>query len=387
MAYFKQVPAKNKQGYKWKCTEDGPRDPITGERRQVTRRADTKKEAKAKVDAAISEMKQNDNQPLTKNLRFKDYLPDWLETYKKGKVKPSTYEAHKRNIKTYLNPTFGQMKVTDLTRHQYQKFINELLEDRKTTTVKHINATMSNALKMAVDQNMIIKNPCTGIIIKKVEEVTSKKIHFWNKNEIKDFLQTCKTDNMMYYYLFLMLIRTGLRKGEAMALQWEDIDIEKCEININKTLIYHLSKEEAAFGPPKTPNSYRRIKIDQFLIDELKNLQHIQKKNKLQYGDKYSKLNFVFCKSNGNRMRERTIQTAFERIKRKSGVTNIVIHDLRHTHAVMLLEAGVSMKEIQERLGHKDIMTTGNIYSHVTDAMELKSIDKFSEYMADSITS
>jgi site-specific recombinase XerD len=81
-------------------------------------------------------------------------------------------------------------------------------------------------------------------------------------------------------------------------------------------------------------------------------------------------LNFVFCKEDGMRLRERTMQTAFERLKKTSKVPNIKIHDLRHTHAVMLLEAEVSLKEIQERLGHKDIMTTGNIYSHVTKSME-----------------
>lgn len=384
LAYYKQVPAKNKQGYKWKCTEDGPPDPMTGKRRQITRRADGKKEAKAKVDAALHEMKLNENQPLNKDIRFKDFLPDWVDTYKKGKVKPSTYAAHKRNIKTHLIPTFGQMKIKDLSRHQYQKYINKLLEDRKSTTVKHINATMSNALRTAVDLNMIIKNPSTGVIIKKVDEPENEKIHYWGKREIKVFLEVCKEDNMMYYFYFLTLIRTGMRKGEAMAIQWEDINFEKGEISINKTLLYHVSKEEAAFGPPKTPSSFRTIKIDKFLCEELKKLNLLQKKNKLLLGDKYSTLHFVFCKSNGFRLRERTLQTAFERLKRKSEVTNIVIHDLRHTHAVMLLEAGVSMKEIQERLGHKDIMTTGNIYSHVTESMEMKSIEKFSEYMTDS---
>jgi len=383
MAYLKKVPAKNKQGYKWKCTKEGPRDPITGERRQVTRRADTKKEAEEKVDAAIREMERNGNQPINGVIRFQDYLPEWVETYKKGKVKEATYESHKRNIKTHLLPVFGKMRIKDLTKHQYQQYINKLLDGRKTTTVKHINATMSNAMSKAVDLNLIIKNPCSGVLIKKVDEVQSDKIKYWEKEEIGLFLQACKSDNMMYYYFFLALIRTGLRKGEAMALQWEDIDLEKGELTVNKTLVYHLDTKEDAFGPPKTSTSYRTIKIDSFLISELKKLQLEQKKNKLLYGGQYSPFHFVFCKSNGFRLRDRTIQTAFDRIKRKSKVSNIVIHDLRHTHVVMLLEAGVSLKEIQERLGHKDIMTTGNTYSHVTEAMEIKSIEKFSEYMAD----
>ncbi|WP_154318747.1 tyrosine-type recombinase/integrase [Metabacillus idriensis] len=386
MAYFQKVPAKNKQGYKWKCTEDAPRDPVTGERRQITRRGDTKKEASEKVQLALKELEQNNYLSLDNKVTFKDFLPDWLDTYKKGKVKPSTYESHKRNISTHLLANFGHLKVRDLTVHRYQKYINTLLETRKTATVQHINATMSNALKKAAELGIITKNPCVGVIIKKRNEIVEEKIQYWVKEDIKLFLKCCKQDKETYFFLFLTLIRTGLRKGEAMALQWEDIDLDKAELNVNKTLLYHLSSEEDAFGPPKTNSSYRTIKLDPYLIQELRKLKHLQNKRKLLYGDRYSKLNFVFCKEDGKRLRDRTIQTAFERLKRVSRLPNIKIHDLRHTHAVMLLEAEVSLKEIQERLGHKDIMTTGNIYSHVTKSMEAKSINKFSEYMADSNT-
>lgn len=383
MAYFQKVDAKNKQGYKWKCTKEARRHPETGERRQVTRRADTKKEAEAKVDAAIKEIEHLDFNPNNKKLLLKDYLYDWVDTYKKGKVKPSTYEAHKRNISTYLIPRFGNIKVVDLSKHMYQKFINNLLENRKTTSVKHINATMSNALKTAVDLGIILKNPTQNIIIKKINDDSVHRIQYWNKEEIRKFLDACKKDNLMYYYYFSFLLRTGVRKGEAMALQWGDLSFDLQEVDINKTLVYHLDKSETAFGPPKTSSSVRKVKIDKSLTSDLqKNLVN-QKKFRLQFGNQYSQDNFVFCKPNGKRLRERTIQTAFERIKKKSQVTDIKIHDLRHTHAVMLLEAGVSLKEIQVRLGHKDIMMTGNIYSHVTEKMEVQSIDKFSKYMAD----
>ncbi|WP_042348308.1 tyrosine-type recombinase/integrase [Bacillus massiliigorillae] len=383
MAYFKQLPAKNKQGYKWKCTIEGPPDPATGKRRQITRRADGKKEAYNKALSAYKEIEENNGQ-VTTEVTFNQYLNEWIETYKKGKVKPSTFESHKRTIKKHLLPIFGNMKIKKLDLHQYQKYINYLLETRKETTVKHINATMSNAMSKAVLLGLIIKNPCTGVVIKKIETEKDDKIHYWTKPEINQFLKKCIEDKMIYYYFFLTLIRTGIRKGEAMALQEEDIDFENNLIHINKTLLYHLSNDEDAFGPPKTDKSYRKIKIDDFLANELKKRILENKKNKLLFGDKYSKLNFVFCKPNGKRLRSRTLQTALERIMKKCEVSKICIHDMRHTHAVMLLESGVTLKEIQDRLGHKDIMTTGNIYSHVTEKMENEAVSKFAEYMADS---
>lgn len=110
--------------------------------------------------------------------------------------------------------------------------------------------------------------------------------------------------------------------------------------------------------PPKTKNSYRKVTIDRFLIQELKQYQLLKKKYKFMLGREYSKFNFAFCKKNGDRLRARTIQTAFDCIKLRAGVPNIKIHDLHHTHAVMCLEAGMTLKEIQELLWHKDIMTT-----------------------------
>jgi integrase len=112
-------------------------------------------------------------------------------------------------------------------------------------------------------------------------------------------------------------VLVGLRKGEAMALQEEDINFELGIIDVNKTLLYHVENEkEDAFGPHKTKNSYRKVAIDRFLIQELKQYQLLKKKYKFMLGKEYSKFNFVFCKNNGDRLRARTIQTALDRLKK-----------------------------------------------------------------------
>jgi integrase len=178
-------------------------------------------------------------------------------------------------------------------------------------------------MRQAVELGIIERNPCSNVVIKKFEAETSNEIHYWEKEHVQRFLQTAlETDNMIYYYFFKTLIYTGMRKGEAMALQWDDIDFEKGEISINKTLTYHLDrKKEGSFGPPKTKASKRTIDLEQSLAADLKKLRLEQMKNKMKFGSAYSKLNFVFCKSDGSRLKDRTLHTAFERIKKKAGVS------------------------------------------------------------------
>ncbi|MGZ0086917.1 tyrosine-type recombinase/integrase [Caldibacillus thermoamylovorans] len=120
------------------------------------------------------------------------------------------------------------------------------------------------------------------------------------------------------------------------------------------------------------------------LAADLKKLRLEQMKNKMRFGSEYSKLNFVFCKPDGSRLRERTLHTAFERIKKKANVPDIRIHDLRHTFVVLSLEAGIPLEQIQHDLGHESISITADTYTHLTKKLRKESRKKFSEYMSNS---
>ncbi|MFJ8247119.1 site-specific integrase [Peribacillus asahii] len=188
---------------------------------------------------------------------------------------------------------------------------------------------------------------------------------------------------MAYFLLFKTLIDTGMRKGEALALQWKDIDFSNKKIKIYKTIVYDKKAATELFGPPKTDSSYRSILVDDTLLNILKKQEINQKERKLKLGEAFDReTKLIFDRGDGLPFAKSTLQKAFRRICKKAGISkHITIHGLRHTHAVLLLESGSSLKEVQERLGHKTIQTTADTYAHVSEVLEARGIDNYSKYM------
>lgn len=175
-----------------------------------------------------------------------------------------------------------------------------------------------------------------------------------------------------------------MRKGEAAALQWTDIDLKERAININKSLDFQKASKDKSlmFGETKTYHSERVIKISQSLANDLQFHKNYQNQNKLALNEIYHHdLNLVFCRNDGNYLPKSTLFNAFSRILKRADISSLPIHSLRHTHAVLQLEAGVDMKTLQGRLGHGSMQVTADVYSHVSKKLELAAIDKYEEYM------
>ncbi|MCG7406812.1 site-specific integrase [Paenibacillus sp. ACRRX] len=166
---------------------------------------------------------------------------------------------------------------------------------------------------------------------------------------------------------FKVLIETGMRKGEAATLQWTDINLNEMKIDINKTLDFSADEDQELFGDTKTFNSPRIIKISQSLVNDLKDHMKYQNRNKLNLNDKYHHdLNLVLCRDTGNFMPKSSLFNAFERRSKRADLPSVPIHALRHTHAVIMLEADVDMKYLQKRLGHGSIQITSDVYAHIS---------------------
>ena len=175
-----------------------------------------------------------------------------------------------------------------------------------------------------------------------------------------------------------------MRKGEAGALQWTDIDLQNKVINIGKTLDFQAKRKEDLFGDPKTYNSKRTVTISQSLANDLQFHKKQQNQNKLALNEIYHHdLNLVLCKKDGSIMPKSSLFNAFIRILKRAELPNLPIHSLRHTHAVLLLEAGADMKYVQERLGHGSMQITADVYAHVSKKMESDTMGKFEEYTKD----
>ncbi len=316
------------------------------------------------------------------DIKLADFLYTWLNEYKQGTIRKNTYTLHQRNIDNQIIPYFKNIYLKDLKPIMYQKFLNELSEKGYSKrTVEMVHTTMNNALNKALTLDKITKNPCSGVTIK--GQVKVQKIKFIESSSIPRFLQAAYHYDYIYWIYFKLLIETGMRKGEAAALQWTDIDLKQKSISINKTLDFSAKNQNELFGDTKTYHSIRTIRISNTLTNDLKNHIKFQNQNKLALNDLYQHdLNLVLCKKDGNFIPKSSLFNAFSRILNRAEIPAMPIHSLRHTHAVLLLETGTEMKYIQERLGHGSIQITSDVYAHISKKIEADSMGKFENYIS-----
>ncbi|WP_214687157.1 tyrosine-type recombinase/integrase [Exiguobacterium sp. s163] len=368
-----------------------------GKRRERSRSNFTTKR-EAQMAAAKEESKLlNNTFVMDQNVRFDTFALEWLETFKRPHVKESTYDRISRTVKNHLIPQFGEYRLIDINRVMYQKWINEKVEVYSLGTVRSFHSTFSSILDHALlDMNLIEKNPAHRIRISKRDDTPDEDddvLEFLEMDELNRLLAYLEATphgkykrSIQYLALFTLIARTGLRVGEALALEWEDIDLDAGTVRVNKTLSFG-SKLELKVTKPKTKKANRTLRIDSQTKELMQRHRTSQKEVYLAYPNyKKPELPLVFHSPNGKWLRTSIVRDYLRDACKKSGVQHISPHVLRHSHAVHLLEAGADVKYVADRLGHADTKITMNIYLHVSkkiehDAMELyeKRIDSLSE--------
>lgn len=392
MASISEYQLKNGQK-RYKIQVYGGLDPLTGKESRIIRKG-FKRAKDAKLAANKLENDIANGQHKKTDLTIGDFLTQWI-TELKVNVKEGSMILYRYNINHYLIPTIGKIRLSKYNLAQHQIFINKLFNEKNLSlnTVKLINGTLSNAFKKAVKIGYIEKNPTIGteFIKTKVDAEKRKVLHYWENDQVTKFLEAAKNErDQVWYYFFLTIIDTGLRKGEAMALRWSDISFKNNTLTVNKTRIYRdeHGNDEIALDYPKTANSVRTIPLSHRLGKTLRELYRLQHPNVVKVDTASIPLEkiklpirdfiFVYKFGKGLPLRSKSTNGAFDRITKRAGLPHIKIHDLRHTHAVLLRQAGVSLDDIKDLLGHKDISTT-QIYAHITPQVKEKAMDKYDQ--------
>ena len=330
-------------------------DAVTGKQIQKYRSGfSTKKEARAEYSklilAAEEGLAMEKKQPSFKQFIEEIYLP-WYKT----QVKESTYKNRLNTIEKHFK-FFYRKKVNEIEPIHVQTWQLKLAKDYSPNYVRIIQGMLSLAFDRAIILGLAKKNPA-----RMVGNIKSKKVKvdFWTLEEFQKVISLLYKGDYYEHYLFIcfwLLFTTGLRIGEAAALQWEDIDFESGIISVTKTL-YYKSMNEYTFVDPKTSASIRTVVIDKDTIRELKDWMEVQKKV-------LKDCKFVLSYS-GIPTSKHTLPRALEKLAGLAGVHRIKIHALRHSHVALLISMGVNPLIVKDRLGHEKIQTTLGTYGHL----------------------
>lgn len=297
-----------------------------------------------------------------------DFFTQWLEI-KKTKVKPDTYSGYAIHVEKHFKPYFKGYFLETITSNDIEKYFALKLSDGLSfQTVKSHRSTLRAIFSFAYKHDMISEN-----VVKKTEAIKTEEFnyHTLSFNEIWRLLEIAK--NLNDYPPILLSALLGLRRSEALGLRWSDIDFENKVVNIRSTYIraYNLEKntnEMILLESTKNKSSQRSIPLSDFLIFELKRIK--QQQIEREKSPKYIKTNleYVCLGLNGGLLNPNSVSKHFKKILKDNDFdTNVRFHDLRHSCATFLHnEFGFDLKDISVYLGHSDIKTTGNIYTHET---------------------
>ncbi|OQP16203.1 tyrosine-type recombinase/integrase [Geobacillus zalihae] len=299
---------------------------------------------------------------------FSEYMRNWFELYKKGKHS----QEHDKNVEysvQLVEEYFAGVKMKELTRDMYQKFINEIAETRTTETVKKRHTYIKECIKAAIEEGIIFRDPTYKVVVKGKKKGKDEELKYLNYQEAKQLIAEIKKDMRPKYisrYIILFALATGARFSEILGLTWDCIDFKNRMVTINKTWDYKFTND---FADTKTYSSKRTIKIDEDTCKILKELRKAQNEVAMKTGLRNEK-NLVFVNTKMELVSNNAVNKTLKTLCKKLGLKEVTMHSLRHTHASMLLYRKANIKYISKRLGHKDIGITLQTYSHILDELE-----------------
>lgn len=376
-----------KRGNSWRYRISTGKNPTTGKYEYISK-SGFKRKSDAKHHAEMVERQLRNGEYIAPSTStFKQVADDWLKQYAND-AKVSSVRAREKAIYHAIE-RFNTFPIQTIKKHDYQRFVDDMSAQYSKNYVDSIVASTNMIFKYAYDMKLIKVVPSEGIKRPKkkrtVEELEDTEIHkkFLEKDELFQFLEVAKNNHapLNSFQVFTTLAYTGLRAGELLALKWSDIDFDNNTISITKTYYnQNNNKKKYQILTPKTESSIGKITVDANVIKMLQDYK-INVQNNWK-DELYVDNNFVFTDNNGYPLVIKKLSMWIQSIMSRTNIDkNISTHSFRHTHCALLIEAGVHIKEIQERLRHKDINTTMNIYAKITNSYKKDASQKFSQLM------
>lgn len=341
------------------------------------RRAKTKREAQEKLHAMKREREQGVD--LTaRRPRLDSFLATWLEqTIKPPKRAPKTYESYEQIIRLYIAPGLGDIRIDKITPPLIENHLSKLLEEYNPRVAQYAHAVLRAALGVAVQWKYISVNPAALV---KGPRVQRREMTPLTSAEAQRLLAAIEGHRLAALYAVALWL--GLRQGEVLGLRWADVDWQQATLRIAQTV--QSRKGGTKINPTTKGRKVRYLPIPPHLLEVLRVHQRNQLEEKRLPDTRWKEHGLVFASEVGTPIGQRNLLTHFKALLKRADLSREVrFHDLRHTTATLLVEAGVPLKIISAILGHSSVSVTGDIYAHAVDETVREAVGRLKKAMGE----
>jgi len=371
----------------WTVVIDVGRDPETGKRRQEWHTVKGKKRDAERMLRELLLAVEKGTYVKPTHLTVGEWLSQWTENYVAMHTTPRTQESYRYVIDCHLIPSLGSIPLTQLQPQHLQNYYGTALSKGRADgkgglsarSVLYHHRLLSEALSHAVKMGLVARNVAELVYPPQPARV---KVSVLSPDDVSRFLEAAR--ETPYYVFFCTLLYTGLRRGELLALRWRNIDLDLVTLYVVESG-YKLNDGTYIIKEPKTPHSRRNVALPPSLALLLRQYRINQEQLAYHLGKRLAADDFVFVRTDGSPLNPNAVTSAFIKLIRRANLPHIRLHDLRHTHATLMLKAGVHPKVVSERLGHANIGITLDTYSHVLPGLQEAAAERFDRVMETSL--
>jgi integrase len=341
----------------------------------------TRREAERVLADLVKRQHDGEYRP-PERITLGEYLERWLPT--KRDLAPSTYSSYGRNIRLHVLPYVGSIPLQRLTPEDLDSLYSELLANGRQNkgggplapkTVRHVHVTIHAALNDALRKGSVIRNVADVADPPKLAKGARPKMKVWNAKELRRFFELIEDHPL--YPAFYVKANTGMRRSEVLGLTWRVIDFDNARLSVAQTVT--APDYTIVVSDMKSAHALRTIDLDERTLGVLKTWRKQQLEQYMATGVRVDDSGFVFGKPDGSPLHPDYMSQTFERLVKKMDLPRIRLHDLRHTHATLMLKEGVPVKVVSERLGHSSVAFTMQVYQHVLPGMQADAAKRFGD--------
>jgi len=376
-----------KRGNNWAVVIELTRDSVSGKRKQKWIPVKgTKRDAERKLRDVLHSMDKG-AYVEPKKVSLGEWLRQWLKDYVSIHTTSRTQESYHSIIERHLIPGLGEIRLVEMLPQHIQSYYGKALSQGRVDgagglsarSVVYHHRILSKALDYAVRMGMVARNVANVIDPPRVARIKMENL---NTDEVARFLDAAKETS--FYVFFATLLYTGLRRGELLALRWRNLDLDQASLIVVETA-YKLGNGKYVIKEPKTAHSRRTVCLSPALVALLREYRADHELLRIQLGIGLTDNDFVFIRHDGSPINPNAVTHAFQRVIRKAGLKHVRLHDLRHTHATLMLKAGEHPKVVSERLGHANIGITLDTYSHVLPGLQEAAAERFDKVLDEGL--